>query len=157
MLCNSAHFSWKVLLFFLAIRRFLGWTPALVGAAFLVTIPFAHGAGGADYNATLSGPLYALAFFALTVAAPSERALPPLLFGMSFGLLFHTNFLYLNFAPALMIHFAAIRRQATKLFWSLSTVRFVLYSTLGALVVTVELAIINRTYGRDWLFFATSF
>ena len=143
--------------FFLAIRRLLGWTPALIGAAFLVTIPFAHGAGGADYNTTLSGPLYALAFFALTVAAPSERALPPLLFGISFGLLLHTNFLYLNFAPALMIHYAAIRRQATKLFWSLSTIRFALYSALGVLVVTVGLAIINRTYGRDWLFFANLF
>jgi hypothetical protein len=143
--------------FFLAIRRLLGWAPALVGAAFLVTIAFAHGAGGADYNTTLSGPLYALAFFALTAAAASERGLPPLLFGISFGLLLHTNFLYLNLAPALIIQFAAIRRQAAKLFWSRGTVRFVLYSMLGVLVATVGLAIVNRTYGRDWLFFANLF
>ena len=143
--------------FFLAIRRLLGWAPALVGAAFLVTIPFAHGAGGADYNATLSGPLYALAFFALTAAAPSERALPPLLFGISFGLLLHTNFVYLNLAPALIIHFSAIRRQATKLFWSRATVRFALYAALGVLVTTAGLAIVNRAHGRDWLFFANLF
>ena len=139
--------------FYLAAARLLGAMPALVGAAFLLTLPFIHGAGGADYNYTPSGPLYALSFYLLTVAAPSSRSMLAVLFGISLGLLLHTNFLYINMLVCLSIHFLSLRRGAAKLMRPQSAIAFGAFSALGVVAVTAALCLVNWSYGRQWLFF----
>jgi hypothetical protein len=143
--------------FYLAVVRLLGSVPALVGAAFLVTLPFIHGAGGADYNTTLSGPLYALSFYVLTVGANLSRAPLALLFGVCFGLLLHTNIVYVNLLVPLSIHFIGMRWRSAASTQARSIFAFAAIAILGALLVTVALGALNRSYGREWLFFAGLF
>lgn len=140
-------------LFYLAIARLLGATSALVGAVFLLTLPLIHGPGGADYNYTPSGPLYALSLYLLTVAAPSGSCMLAVLFGISIGLLLHTNFLYVNMLACLSIHFLSLRRGVTRLMRPQSIISFVSFAALGILAVTTVLCFVNWAYGRRWVFF----
>jgi hypothetical protein len=140
--------------FYLAINRLLGVVPALVGAAFLVTLPFVHGSGGADYHNTPSGPLYVLSFYVLTVAATSRRPVWPMLFGMCLGLLLHTNLLYVNFGVPLWMHFISLRRRDAAAAQSRSISAFCALALLGGVAVTVALCFVNLAYGREWLFFS---
>ena len=140
--------------FYLALERLLGMVPAVVGAAFLITLPFIHGSGGADYNNTPSGLLYALSFYLLTVAAPSSRPVWPMLFGICLGLLLHTNILYLNLSVPLVMHFAILRWRESELMRPRSILIFCTLALSGAVAVTVLLCFVNWAYGREWLFFA---
>jgi hypothetical protein len=142
-------------LFYLALDRLLGMVPAVVGAAFLITLPFIHGSGGADYNNTPSGLLYTLSFYVLTLAAPSSRPVWPTLFGVCLGLLLHTNLLYVNLLVPLSIHFASLRWREPELMKPRSIVVFCALALLGAFAVTLALCLVNWAYGREWLFFAT--
>jgi hypothetical protein len=141
--------------FYLALDRLLGMVPGVIGAAFLITLPFIHGSGGADYNDTPSGMLYALSFYVLTVAAPSSRPVWPVLFGICLGLLLHTNFLYVNLLVPLLMHFASLRWHESELMQPRSILAFCALALLGAFAVTVALCFVNWSYGREWLFFAT--
>jgi hypothetical protein len=139
--------------FYLAVARLLGVFPALVGAVFLLTLPFIHGSAGADYNNTLSGPLYCLSFYVLTVAATSSSVAPPLLFGVCFGLLLHSNFLYSNFVAPLSIHFVTLRWRTPTSAPPRSLLVFGALTVAGIAGVTAALCIINWHYGRQLLFF----
>lgn len=141
--------------FYLALDRLLGMVPGVVGAAFLITLPFIHGSGGADYNNTPSGMLYALSFYVLTVAAPTSRPVLPVLFGICLGLLLHTNLLYVNLLVPLLMHFASLRWRDSELMQPRTILAFCALTLLGALAVTVALCFVNWSYGREWLFFAT--
>ena len=143
--------------FFLAIKRLLGSMPAVVGAAFLITITFAHGpahsSGGADYHTALSGPLFACSFYLLTKAAESERAVTAFLFGAVIGMTIHTNPLYLNFGVALIVHCVAIWIEQRRTDWILPLLRLGAIATAGALSITLVLCCINWLDGREFLFF----
>ena len=143
--------------FFLAIKRLLGSMSAVVGAAFLITITFAHGpahsSGGADYHTALSGPLFACSFYLLTKAAESERAVTAFLFGAVIGMTVHTNLLYLNFGVVLIVHCIAIWIERRRIGWVLPLLRLGAIATAGALSITLVFCIVNRLEGREFLFF----
>jgi len=139
--------------FYLAAALLFGPIPALIGATFLLTLPFIHGPGGADYNFTPSGTLYALSFYVLTGAARSSSCMLAVLFGICLGLLLHTNFIYINLLVCLAVHFLSLRCGAAKLMRAQSIISFGAFTALGLFAVTATLCLVNWSYGRQWLFF----
>jgi len=143
--------------FFLAIKRLLGSVSAVVSAAFLLTVTFAHGpahsSGGADYHTALSGPLFACSFYFLTRAAESGSVITSFLFGAVIGMTVHTNPLYLNFGAALTIHCVSIWIEQRRTGWISLLLKLVAIATAGALSITLVLCIVNWLDGREFLFF----
>jgi hypothetical protein len=138
---------------YFTIRRLLGHIPAFLAAVFLCIYQPFLGSGGADYHNTLVGPLYALSFLILTIAAQKEkRALVWLVvFGCVYGMTAHTLILYVNFAPILLMHFYAVRKVFCK--ESISLIKFLSATLLGFVLATVILGLISSAYGYRFLFF----
>jgi hypothetical protein len=138
---------------YFTIRRLLGHVPAFIAAVFLCIYQPFLGSGGADYHNTLVGPLYALSFLILTIAAQKEkRALMWLvLFGCVYGMTAHTLILYVNFAPIMLIHFYAVRKVFCK--ENISLIKFLAATLLGFALATVILGLLSTAYGYRFLFF----
>ena len=138
---------------FFATERLFGATAALVAAGFLAVYTHFTGAGGADYQNTLSGPLYAATFLVLILGACAREGKWWWWFatGALYAATVHTNILFINFAPVLVVQFLTLRhlRRAPRVPLSI-----VLASAfLGALLLTIVLGAINWAVGRNFYFF----
>ncbi len=142
---------------YFTIRRLLGYVPALLAAVFLCIYQPFLGSGGADYHNTLVGPLYALSFLILTIAAQKEKqALWWLvLFGCVYGMTAHTLILYVNFVPILLMHFYVVRKVFCK--ENISLIKFLSATLLGLILATVICGLLSRAYGYPFLFFLPQF
>lgn len=142
---------------YFTIRRLLGHVPALIAGVFLCIYQPFLGSGGADYHNTLVGPLYALSFLILTIAAQKEKHVLRwlILFGCVYGMTAHTQILYLNFAPILLMHFYAVRKVFCK--EKVSFIKFISASLLGLILATVICGFISWRHGYPFLFFLPQF
>lgn len=142
---------------YFTIRRLLGYVPALMTALFLCVYQPFLGSGGADYHNTLVGPLYALSFLILTIAAQSEKqALKWLiLFGCVYFMVAHTLILYVNFAPIMLIHFYAVRKVFCK--EQIHFIKFISATLFGGILATAIGGLISRAFGYPFFFFLPQF
>jgi len=145
--------SVSVIAIYSVVRRLLGAIPALVAATILSIYPEFLACGGADYQNTLAGPLYALCFLVLTIAAQSDRKTTQwlILFGFIYATLIHTVVLYINFIPILFFHFYFVRKSFSR--DPISFRNLLIFSSSGILISTCFWGGISRLYGYKFLFF----
>jgi len=143
---------------YLLVRRLLDRAVALVVATFYAAYVVVHGSAGWDYHNTLAGPLYVLTYIVLIDASRPRRhpATAFFLFGVCAALTLHTNIIFINFLPLLLMQLAFQVRQwpddkrPTGGGWWLSAA---FGAVAGALVCTVALGLINLAYHRGFWFF----
>lgn len=137
---------------YLAFSRLFGRMPAFFGAGLFALNCFGHASGGADYQNTLAGPLFALTLW-LTIRAAQEggRALDIMLAGVAAALLVHTNVVFVNLTPPLVVGYVLIYRQKTGRIPPV--ILTALFAVLGALLITGVLGLINLSFGRRFFFF----
>lgn len=142
---------------FIVLKRFFGNTPAIFSVIFLGVYVHFHGSGGADYHNTIAGPLYALAFLCLTFASLDGRDLKKyFLFGAIYVASVHANILYINMAPAMLMHLFFIKKTSDNLdFLPLTLIIGIAFA--GGVFSTCLLGLINLSFGRDFLFFLLQF
>jgi len=136
--------------FYFAAKRLLGSAPAFLGAVFLVSYTDLYSASAPDYMATFAAALYALFFWALTVASQSAYSYPRYAWcGFLFAMTVHTDFLFLLFLPMLVAHAVVLTRAAGQ---TQSLLRPIIPVIGGAAVATLALCIFSAAHGRDFNF-----
>jgi hypothetical protein len=141
------------IVFYIALRIFLGRPPALFASIFIAGLTFMHANGGADYHNTLAGAFYCLSMFYCAKCARQELPLRDLVFfGAALALTVHTNPVFINLAPILLAQYLLSYRVIHLKFPSIIPVLFL--GTVGAFSVTVLLGVINFGFGRQFLFFS---
>jgi hypothetical protein len=139
---------------YLAAAALFGPVPAAIASAFLAAYTHFHGGGGggADYHNTLAGPLYAISFLLVTLAAQRNRNSWPWFMssGAAFATAVHTNISFVNLSPILLAHLAVTahlnRVPLRSLFPALVA------ALAGGVAVTGLLGCINVAFGREFLF-----
>ena len=136
--------------------RTLGRNAAFAGAALFAAFPFVHGNGGADYQNALAGPLYCLTWWLAIRAADLGLSASRLFWiGAAAITTIHTNVVFSSLLPITAIHFFwTYRVRHSK---STRILPLMIWCGAGALVITVALALINRSVGRPLSFFMPQF
>jgi hypothetical protein len=156
---HLGYFASGVIGLYLVISRLLNSTVALLVTAFYVAHFIVHGTGGWDYHNAAAGPFYLFSYLSLMRAADDERrpAANFFIFGILFALTIHSNVLFLNLLPALLIQAGFQiwqRRSSWQIRWDWFA-RAAAGAVLGVVLCTVLLGSINVMAGRDFLFFKT--
>jgi hypothetical protein len=126
---------------------------AFIGAALFASYMFGHASGGADYHNALAGPLFMLTWYlAVSAAQAAEGSYSRLLAaGVCAALTVHTNIVFVNLAPVIALHYLYTFRAAHGRWPNL--VRDGTLVLVGAVLVTVALGLVNKSVGRNFLFF----
>lgn len=136
--------------------RLVGRPAAFIAAAFFASNYFGHASGGADYQNTLAGPLFALTWY-LTVKSAQDGYKPFNLFvtGAAFAATVHTNIVFVNLAPILIAQYIfCYRERFGRMPAIVSTAALAL---LGAIALTAFMGAVNWLVGRDFFFFMKIF
>ena len=139
-------------LLYFALRLTFGRLPALLACIFMAGFTFMYANGGADYHNTLAGVFYCLSMFFCALYARWEfRARHLAVLGIAIALTVHTNVVFLNLAPQLIVQYLLAYRIHRAKFPPFIPV--VLSILSGALGITILLGLINFSAGRQFLFF----
>ncbi|MBW0003927.1 MAG: hypothetical protein JO216_10595 [Hyphomicrobiales bacterium] len=138
---------------FFALRIPFGRLPALSASIFIAGLTFMYANGGPDYHNTLAGAFYCLSMF---LCARCARRQPPgrdlVFLGAVLALTVHTNPVFINLVPILIVQFLLSYRVNHLEFPALFPTIFL--GMFGAVAVTVLLGVVNFSCGRQFFFFA---
>ncbi|MGM4986932.1 hypothetical protein [Tardiphaga sp. 841_E9_N1_2] len=139
-----------------AFSRLVGRSSAFIAAAFFASNYFAHASGGADYQNTLAGPLFAMSWW-MTIRSAQDgyRPLGLFLTGAAFAATVHTNIVFVNLAPILIAQYVfCYRERFGRIPSILPTAMLALF---GAIALTAFMGLVNWLVGRDFFFFMKIF
>ena len=138
---------------YFALKIPFGRLPALFAGIFMAGQTFMHANGGPDYHNTLAGAFYCLSMFLCARCARQGLPLRDLVFfGAALALTVHTNPVFINLAPILLVQYLLSYRVNHLKFPPFIPALFL--GTVGAVAVTLLLGVINFSFGRQFLFFS---
>lgn len=137
-----------------ALIRIFSSLSAFFGSSFLGLLTLFHGSGGADYNNTLAGPLYAVSYYLFLRAIHESKPRLYFLFGVFIALTIHTNITFLNLLPGLLFLWYGLERDSFK---KNELIKAVKYACYGGVAITLLLSLIQLSVGRTPFFFLSLF
>jgi hypothetical protein len=156
---HGSYFLLSCTAVYIAIRQRLDRNIALLTTFFCLFCVQLYGPGGWDYHDVAGGVFYLWTYIALAFAA--ERQERPLLHFFGVGLLLalavHGNIISINLFPVLVIEIVfVLKRRGFNFSQSNRWLTAALFGIVfGAVTCTVVLGLINLSFGREFLFFAT--
>jgi hypothetical protein len=140
---------------YLLFLRTLDRRSAFLGAAVFAAYPFAHSSGGGDYHNTIAGSLYALTWWLAIRAARFNSPVHLFSTGGAAALTVHSSIVFVNVLPIIAVHYFLSLPRPDKN--SQSGLRALMWSAIGAAIITFLLGLCNKSVGRRFGFFINQF